>query len=484
MVLLIEKKDLHGNRKTWKLSGERPMTLLGTAKNADVKLEDQTQRGLAGFFELRKDQWVFVDLKPGLAQPEKLLTGPVELTWGTEVMQVTPLLPTHHLFQQNDQAHYLTEASGTQPYQLYLVYHQSQLIESALVAVGEKLNLKSFPKDFQEPARHKSDDWKFSNFGELTLKERTVYLNPKDVVKSESLTSAFDKDSRLMLAGILGCGVLLATLLTFAPHSPTVETLPLAVREVNLPPVTPLEKRIPPAKKIEKIEPKVAQAAPAVNSGGAGSSAPKGASQSVSNVPRLGSGRLSSLISKVSAAAPNSKVIIVSSGVAASALAPSGRALAAVGSSNKDGTDWSQAGSADGAVVATRGTGSSVGTGTSLKAGRTGSGGVGILEEETQIVGGLDKDVIAQFIKARLGQILYCYERELSAQPDLYGKVAVKFTIAGTGLVSERQVNQSTLANLRVENCILQKISAWKFPEPRGGTNVVVTYPFLFKSTN
>ena len=92
--------------------------------------------------------------------------------------------------------------------------------------------------------------------------------------------------------------------------------------------------------------------------------------------------------------------------------------------------------------------------------------------------------MIAQYIKTQFGQILYCYERQLSANPDLYGKVAVKFTIAGTGKVETQAINETTLKDKSVEGCILNKIAKWKFPEPKGGTKVLVTYPFLFKSTN
>ncbi len=107
-----------------------------------------------------------------------------------------------------------------------------------------------------------------------------------------------------------------------------------------------------------------------------------------------------------------------------------------------------------------------------------------MIEDESEIIGGLDREVIAQYIKTQLGQILYCYERQLSASPDLYGKIAVKFTIAGSGQVETQSINDTTLKNHSVGNCILNKVSKWKFPEPRGGTKVLVTYPFLFKSTN
>ena len=119
-----------------------------------------------------------------------------------------------------------------------------------------------------------------------------------------------------------------------------------------------------------------------------------------------------------------------------------------------------------------------------LAAGGTGSGGVGLIEEEGEITGGLDREVIAQYIKSQLGQILYCYERQLSANPDLFGKVAIKFTIGPSGGVEKQLIGDTTLKNATVEGCILNRVAAWKFPAPQGGTRVLVTYPFLFKSTN
>src|SRR5690606_20741908 len=114
-----------------------------------------------------------------------------------------------------------------------------------------------------------------------------------------------------------------------------------------------------------------------------------------------------------------------------------------------------------------------------LAAGGVGSASVGILEEETEIEGGLDKDVIARVIQSQLGEIRYCYERQLSAEPDIYGKVLVRFTIDANGSVSAQKVGVTTLRSAMVEGCILRRVANWKFPKPKGGTTVLVTYPFL-----
>ncbi len=98
------------------------------------------------------------------------------------------------------------------------------------------------------------------------------------------------------------------------------------------------------------------------------------------------------------------------------------------------------------------------------------------------MVGGLDKDVVARVIKRYWAQIKYCYEKELSKNPNLYGKIAVKFTISGNGSVSDAEIEQTEMNNAAVEDCIVRNIKRWMFPAPKGGGIVVVRYPFIFKS--
>lgn len=119
-----------------------------------------------------------------------------------------------------------------------------------------------------------------------------------------------------------------------------------------------------------------------------------------------------------------------------------------------------------------------------LSKGNVASGRVGIIEEEILLDGGLDREVIASYIRSKLGQIRYCYERQLASKSDLHGKINVKFTIGSAGKVVAQRVATTTLKNAIVEGCILRRIATWKFPNPKGGSEVDVSYPFLFKSVN
>jgi TonB family protein len=123
-----------------------------------------------------------------------------------------------------------------------------------------------------------------------------------------------------------------------------------------------------------------------------------------------------------------------------------------------------------------RGTGGNGGIDLSGK----GRGTTKVVPGKTTVIGGLDKDVIAKVIRRHQNEIKYCYETELNKNPSLAGKVAVAFTIDPAGAVAEANVAETTLGNATAENCMLSRIRRWKFPEPKGGGVVAVTYPWLF----
>lgn len=103
------------------------------------------------------------------------------------------------------------------------------------------------------------------------------------------------------------------------------------------------------------------------------------------------------------------------------------------------------------------------------------------IKEEAVVDGGLDPDEINAVIQRHIGQVRFCYEQGLQGLPALSGRVAVRFVIANTGFVNMASVANTSLKNSPVESCIVQRLKTWKFPEPRGGVNVRVTYPFVLK---
>jgi hypothetical protein len=104
--------------------------------------------------------------------------------------------------------------------------------------------------------------------------------------------------------------------------------------------------------------------------------------------------------------------------------------------------------------------------------------------DEAEAIGGLDKALIAAVVQSNIGQIKHCYERQLIVDPNIFGKIVAQWTINKDGLVSTSSVKKTTMNSKAVENCILGKIKNWNFPKPKGGGQVIVSYPFLFKSLN
>ncbi|MFH2004980.1 MAG: AgmX/PglI C-terminal domain-containing protein, partial [bacterium] len=100
--------------------------------------------------------------------------------------------------------------------------------------------------------------------------------------------------------------------------------------------------------------------------------------------------------------------------------------------------------------------------------------------KRTRIVGGLKPEVVGRTIQRYYSQIKHCYDAALGRAPNLYGKLTTNFVIAANGRVSEAGVLQSTLGDPTVESCVLRTLRRIRFPEPRGGGEVIVTYPFLF----
>lgn len=96
------------------------------------------------------------------------------------------------------------------------------------------------------------------------------------------------------------------------------------------------------------------------------------------------------------------------------------------------------------------------------------------------ILGALDRALIDAVIKDHMSQIRYCYQRELTKDPDLAGKVVMKFVIASDGTVSSASPKSSTLRQAAVDTCLTGKFLRMQFPAPQGGGIVIVSYPFLF----
>src|SRR5690606_29009104 len=124
------------------------------------------------------------------------------------------------------------------------------------------------------------------------------------------------------------------------------------------------------------------------------------------------------------------------------------------------------------------GKGSGYGRGSGAGFGGKGERVPKIRQAKAKVRGALDKDIIRRIVRAHINEVRGCYNQGLSKNPNLQGRVAVNFVITTTGTVGSSVVQETTLQDKSVANCIAKAVKRWKFPKPRGGGNVIVTYPF------
>ncbi|MBC7742839.1 MAG: AgmX/PglI C-terminal domain-containing protein [Bdellovibrionaceae bacterium] len=482
-VLKLKQTTHDGRSKVWRIDPKSPYQTFGSSRKANIVSIDDMSSAFDSAFEYRADGWHFIsfDLKSAVA--DQAITPATVIDLKKSMIQFEIIEKEEHLLKDFDKL----ATQGAMAQQIYLVVHKNRILESHLTTQGHAFPFAIHGKKHNFNFKP-TTEWFQEEHDGFVIKSKIVNVNSAAHLGEIPKGQVLDAQSKKTLAITLGVTALLVFLSFLAPKNETPSAMALPKSVLNV--VVKLDKKKAmerhkqaSAPKPQNPTPTQAQQQPSkietnqAASGGKVSALLKGA---------VGV-RISQLIGKVSATeARTANVLVTTSGVKAGE-GPSGRALAAVGKVESSGRNWNGESSGSGSGVSTSGIGGGKGTqalGGGLGQGKTGSGGVGLIEEESEVSGGLDREVIAQYIKTQLGQILYCYERQLSATPDLYGKVAVKFTIASTGQVETQAINDTTLKNSSVEGCILNKVAKWKFPEPKGGTKVLVTYPFLFKSTN
>lgn len=84
-----------------------------------------------------------------------------------------------------------------------------------------------------------------------------------------------------------------------------------------------------------------------------------------------------------------------------------------------------------------------------------------IKQKEGVVSGKRNQDDISAVVNQHNAAIQSCYQREVKRNPDLKGKLVVRFTISPEGKVKSVQLISSTLENDRVERCIISRIRRW-----------------------
>ncbi len=448
--LFVTQKGQDGREKIYRFDHDREQVVLGHSRKADIRLPKAMSEHIEGCILFEDGAWTYHSFSLNEKAPILVpLRGTGKFRVGEFVFS-TEIVEQKSIFDD-------APTEGELGEQIVLFHNRGHLFHSARVQPGETLNLELAGENMSvktQPSR----TWIYETQGSFEIRQKTL-ARQGIAAYLKSLKESFEisRHDKIVMASILAVFMLGALSTSFVKKTSVevaADEIPKSSQPLVMKLVPPTERRAPeaPGRKNENQNNRVA--------------------------------RIQDLSQSIAARA--GKFLKRASRMPAS-IGPNGQLHApAMGVANLDGpsTDWN---TAAGTKVSGQ-VGGSLGGGTGGNARLAGNGigtsGVNLLDQESEVTGGLDREVIADFIRRNIGHILYCYERSLSANPNLFGKVSVRFVIGASGKVETQKIGESTLKDQRVEGCILDKVAQWKFPTPKGGVQVSVNYPFLFKTTN
>ena len=489
--IFLEHKRGERHQKFLRVSPGRHLFVIGSSKDADFRIAGEGIAGCHAALRYRAPHWYVCDL----SGTESLKVGDRSFSEVKVDGKAAVEINGHRfqLFTREKEHELFKDSEGRGDLALHQVVvrtkagrvvetHLLRASESFVYTDGEATRSMPSPKDGK---------WLRTEVGSRVVQQRLVAS--QEIVAAERMS--FDRDLRKpALAALLLLFMLASMVWIVSPSDKKPEiVLDKKSTDVIFNAKAIKKKRVESQKVVKTAKAKAggtsetATAPPVAKSMPEESMAPKAADKPSAALTSLRQAGLKSLVGKIAKRANKQGVLVAAQGVTPDTVG-AGRAFYSNGTSTvggggqaaKEGPTYRLGG------VATKGRAGGTGNfkdGTALAGGSVGTGNVvALVDEETVVEGGLDRDAIAEVIRRNIGQIRYCYERQLSSNPELYGKILVKWTIGASGEVGGLKVDTTTLKSAMVEGCIMRRMASWQFPVPKGGTQVNVTYPFLFKA--
>ncbi|MEE2778931.1 MAG: AgmX/PglI C-terminal domain-containing protein, partial [Myxococcota bacterium] len=104
------------------------------------------------------------------------------------------------------------------------------------------------------------------------------------------------------------------------------------------------------------------------------------------------------------------------------------------------------------------------------------------IASSAKVSGRLDRKTVQKIIRRNLSGIKWCYQDALQRNPKLRGKVTLSFTILPNGRLQTPKAHNPSIKDNKLLDCITGKMKRWKFPAPKDGGVVKVTYPLILKT--
>lgn len=114
--------------------------------------------------------------------------------------------------------------------------------------------------------------------------------------------------------------------------------------------------------------------------------------------------------------------------------------------------------------------------------GSNGQSKVGNFGSEETVEGGLNKDAVRRTLSSHRSDIRTCYERALTVQKRLKGRIVYKWLISAKGPTIWVNLVRSEVGSSRLESCVKDVISKIIWPIAPNNKETMVNYPFEFHS--
>jgi len=102
-------------------------------------------------------------------------------------------------------------------------------------------------------------------------------------------------------------------------------------------------------------------------------------------------------------------------------------------------------------------------------------------ELDQEAKGVASKKDVNSVIKRNMGRFRSCYQKSLKKNPDLSGKIVVRFAIGIDGKVNGAKIKETEMKSPEVERCILKHFYSLRFDPPSEG-KALINYPINFSN--
>ena len=91
---------------------------------------------------------------------------------------------------------------------------------------------------------------------------------------------------------------------------------------------------------------------------------------------------------------------------------------------------------------------------------------------------------VKRVLLRRHSDVRRCWEPLLRDSPETTGQVRVAFTLTASGAAEAVRIASSTLDTELPDRCLVELVRRTRFPAPRAGGKLEVTYPFELEATS